>query len=241
MPSTLDHYTCIKTLGSGISAKVKLGQTADGKRYALKIYDKSNPSNSAKALETLEKETSSYQKLKHPYMVNLIDFKDHAIWNKSDGRQIPVAYMVLELLEGGELFDYVALKQFPVDICRYYFQQALQVMHYMHFNSVSHRDIKPENIFMDNNYNLRFADFGFAAAIQGHDGSGFLRTILGTTAYMAPELITKVPYQGHNVDLFALGIILFILYTGHPPFNSANPKDPHYRLLAEGNAEHFWR
>jgi len=117
----------------------------------------------------------------------------------------------------------------------------LQVMHYMHINQVAHRDLKPENIFMDDKFNLRFADFGFAAAMQGHDGSGFLKTILGTTAYMAPELITKTAYFGHNVDLFALGIILFILYTGHPPFNTANPKDPHYRLLAEGQADLFWK
>jgi len=114
-------------------------------------------------------------------------------------------------------------------------------MHYMHINSVSHRDLKPENIMLDKNFNVRFADFGFAANIQGKDGSGFLRTILGTTAYMAPELITKNIYQGHSVDLFALGIILFILYSGHPPFNSANPQDPHYRLVAEGKADIFWQ
>lgn len=117
----------------------------------------------------------------------------------------------------------------------------LQVMHYMHINSVSHRDLKPENIMLDKNFNIRFADFGFAANIQGKDGSGFLRTILGTTAYMSPELITKNIYQGHSVDLFALGIILFILYSGHPPFNSANPQDPHYRLVAEGKADIFWQ
>jgi len=58
---------------------------------------------------------------------------------------------------------------------------------------------------------------------------------------MAPELITKTAYFGHSVDLFALGIILFILYSGHPPFNSANPQDPHYRLLAEGRADMFWK
>jgi serine/threonine protein kinase len=61
----------------------------------------------------------------------------------------------------------------------------------MHYNSVSHRDLKPENIMLDEKFNIKFADFGFSTPIQGHDGSGFLRTILGTTAYMAPELIQK--------------------------------------------------
>jgi hypothetical protein len=58
-------------------------------------------------------------------MVKLVDFKEHAVWVKSDGRQVPVAYMALELITGGELFDYVAIKAFPVDVCRYYFKQML--------------------------------------------------------------------------------------------------------------------
>lgn len=110
----------------------------------------------------------------------------------------------------------------------------------MHIKGISHRDLKPENIMLDDKFNVRFADFGFAAPMAGRDGSGFLKTILGTTAYMAPELILKQQYQGHSVDLFALGIILFILYSGHPPFNSAHPNDPHYKLLAEGKADLFW-
>lgn len=73
--------------------------------------------------------------------------------------------MALELITGGELFDYVALKAFPIEVCRYYFQQMLQVMHYMHFNSVAHRDLKPENIMLDEKYNIKFADFGFATPI----------------------------------------------------------------------------
>lgn len=98
-------------------------------------------------------------------MVRLVEYKEHAIWNKSGGRQIPIAYMALELVSGGELFDYVALKQFNVDVCRYYFKQMLQVMHYMHVKGVAHRDLKPENIMLDANYNIKFADFGFAAPI----------------------------------------------------------------------------
>lgn len=241
MPSRIDHYTCSKTLGSGISAKVKLATAQDGTRVALKVFDKSNPSNNAKAIETLKHEVDVYKNLQHPYMVKLIDFKADATWKKSDGREVPIAYMALELIQGGELFDYVAIRSFSQDICRYYFKQMLQVMHYMHIKGVAHRDLKPENIMLDENFDVRFADFGFAAPIQGRDGSGFLKTILGTTAYMAPELILKQAYQGHCVDLFALGIILFILYSGHPPFNQAHPNDPHYKLLATNRADLFWK
>jgi serine/threonine protein kinase len=241
MPSTIDEYKCIKQLGKGISAVVQLAQLPDGRKFALKIFDKSNPHNSARAMETLRQEVATYQGLNHPYMVNLVAFKPDAKWVKSDGRQLDVAYMALELISGGELFDYVALKRFSPSVCRYYFKQMLQVMHYMHSNGVTHRDLKPENIMMDEQYNIRFCDFGFAAPTEGRDGSGFLKTILGTTAYMAPELILKEKYRGPEVDLFALAIILFILYTGHPPFNCANPlRDPHYKILADGLVDKFW-
>ena len=72
---------------------------------------------------------------------------------------------------------------------------------------------------LDENFNIKIADFGFAAPLQGRDGSGYLKTMLGTQAYMAPEILLREPYQGHVTDLFALGIILFILQSGAPPFS----------------------
>lgn len=114
-------------------------------------------------------------------------------------------------------------------------------MHYVHSQGVAHRDLKPENIMLDSEFNVRVADFGFAAPIEGRDGSGTLKTQLGTQAYMAPEILLKEPYQGHVVDLFALGIILFILYSGHPPFSNADPKDSHYKLIASNRADLFWK
>jgi serine/threonine protein kinase len=167
-------------------------------------------------------------------MVRLIDFKTDSVQKKSDGREVPIAYMVLELITGGELFDFVALKRFSPKVCRYYFKQMLQVVHYLHSSGVAHRDLKPENIMLDDQYNIRFADFGFATNTTGRDGSGINKTILGTTAYMAPELLLRQPYKAQEVDLFAIGIILFILYTGHPPFNQAHPtRDGHYKMLGD--------
>ena len=242
MTSNLDHYTCTRTLGSGISAKVKLAvDNSSGQKVALKIFDRSLPYNTQKVFETIRKEVEVYSTLNHPYMVRLLNFKEDAIWQKSDGRQVRVAYMALELITGGELFDFVALERFNPEISRYYFKQMLQVMHYIHSKGTAHRDLKPENIMLDDKFNVRIADFGFAAPIEGRDGSGVLKTQLGTQAYMAPEILAKEPYQGHVVDLFALGIILFILYSGHPPFSCADPKDSHYKLLASNRADLFWK
>ena len=89
---------------------------------------------------------------------------------------------------------------------------------YIHSKGTAHRDLKPENIMLDDQFNVRIADFGFAATIQGRDGSGSLKTHLGTQAYMAPEIHLILPYSGEAVDLFASAIILFIIYSGSPPF-----------------------
>jgi serine/threonine protein kinase len=106
---------------------------------------------------------------------------------------------------------------------------------------VSHRDLKPENLLFDQNFNLKIADFGFAAPIAGRDGSGYLRTKLGTESYMAPEIHTKKPYTGPSVDLFASGIILFIMFTQHPPFSRGEPSDPFYKFLCANRADIFWK
>jgi len=101
--------------------------------------------------------------------------------------------------------------------------------------------LKPENLLMDNKYNLKIADFGFAAPVNGRDGNGSLNTHLGTINYMAPEIHLKQPYDGKQIDLFAAAIILFIMVSEHPPFTTATPTDPFYRCLAAGKHELFWK
>ena len=94
---------------------------------------------------------------------------------------------------------------------------------------------------MDHNYTLKIADFGFAAPVEGRDGSGNLTTKLGTLNYMAPEIHLKQPYNGKSIDLFASAIILFIMVAQHPPFTTAQPTDPFYRCLAANRADIFWK
>ena len=114
-------------------------------------------------------------------------------------------------------------------------------MHLIHCRGACHRDLKPENILLDSEFNTKIADFGFAAPVEGRDGTGFLHTVLGTQSYMAPEISAGEPYMGHVVDLFALGCILFIMYAGGPAFNQAIPKDPHYKLLCRFRPDLFWK
>lgn len=117
----------------------------------------------------------------------------------------------------------------------------LNGLEFMHQKGYAHRDLKPENLILDKDYNLKITDFGFAAPNKGRDGSGLLNTQLGTASYMAPEIHLGKPYEGEKVDLFACAIILFVILTQRPPFASANPQDPHYRLLAANRSDIFWQ
>lgn len=133
---------------------------------------------------------------------------------------------MLELASGGELFDFIALSgRFEEPLARYYFKEFMTGLDFCHMKGVAHRDLKPENLLLDESYTLKIADFGFAAPLDGRDGSGNLYTKLGTMSYMAPEIHMKQPYQGSSVDLFAAAIILFIMVAQHPPFSAAQPKD----------------
>ena len=161
---------------------------------------------------------------------------------KKDGTSVQVAYIAQEMISGGELFDYVSFSgPFSEPIAKYYFKQMLLGVHYIHSRGFSHRDLKPENILLDKNYNVKIVDFGFACPLEGRDGSGANTSTVGTPGYMAPEILDRQPYQGQMVDLFALGVILFILYAGHPPFNMASDDDQRFKLLSSNKSEAFWK
>lgn len=99
---------------------------------------------------------------------------------------------MLEYVGGGELFDYVAeTGKFSEKVARTYFHQMMNGLYYLHQKGFAHRDIKPENILLSQAFLLKIADFGFSAALRGKDGSGVLKTKLGTEGYMAPEIPNK--------------------------------------------------
>ena len=111
---------------------------------------------------------------------------------------------------------------------------------YLHGTGIAHRDLKPENLLLDKHFNLKIADFGFASLIGGIDDAFKLSDRVGTLKYMAPELHYGVPYHGQEVDLFACGIILFVLLACRMPFDQANEKDEFYKTLIQ-NPDAFWR
>lgn len=176
------------------------------------------------------------KELSHPNIVQLIDFSYDAEYKRPNGSKIKVFYIALELVSGGELFDFIAeTGRFSESVARYYFHQIISGLEYLHTNGYSHRDIKPENMMLDTDFNLKIADFGFSS------NQALNETKRGTDGYMAPEIYKGITYSGQSVDLFATAIILFIMVAQHPPFGSASSKDPHYKLLSTNKVDTFWK
>ena len=160
---------------------------------------------------------------------------------KNDRGMYNCMYLIMELCSNGELFDILFnTGRFDEFTARFYFRQLIEGLAACHSAGISHRDMKPENVLFDDAFNLKISDFGFSIFSEGHDGSGRLKTHLGTEGYMAPEIHMRRPYSGESVDLFACGIILFIMYSQNPPFGKADPNDPYYRLLSNGDPR-FWQ
>jgi len=174
--------------------------------------------------------------LDHPNIIRLHDVRPEATYHKKSGKEEKVLAIILEYAEGGELFEYIAMcGKFSEAVARTYFHMLIEALEYTHSKGICHRDIKPENILLDTDFRLRLADFGFATFLS----RGVLKTKLGTEGYMAPEIRAK-NYNGVQVDLFAAGIILFVMYAGGPPFEKAVPNDPYYKVLAAKQYNIFW-
>ena len=112
----------------------------------------------------------------------------------------------------------------------------LKSIEYMNSKGVSHRDLKLENILVDNDLNLKIADFGYAA----YQKVDLLKSYRGTFTYMAPEIKLNLTYNGLKVDLFSTGVILFILIRGIFPFKEAREEEFFYNLLMKGKYQEYW-
>lgn len=152
-----------------------------------------------------------------------------------------VATIAIEYAPNGELFDMIKRhKNLPEPIVRRYTRQLLSAIHYMNTQGIAHRDLKCENILVDAQYNLKVADLGLSCQFDKDNSKGFSSSIVGTPSYMVPELKLSGAYQPYMCDLFSLGIMIFIMYTGHAPFAKADLEDPHFILIARNQYKTFW-
>ena len=236
--SQLDNFHIIKTLGTGYSGKVKLGRDVEtGQTFALKILS-GTPEKLQKILVTLANEFEIVKKLNHPAIVRFVDLRTNGQYtSKKTGAHKTKIYAIIELAPKGELFDVIFhAGAFDENLARFYFKQFLTSVEYLHSNNVAHRDLKPENLLLDANLALKLVDFGFATFVEPGKKN---KTRLGTERYMAPELMYKLAYDAKKADVFAMGVILFVFFSGHPPFHEATENDPYYKLFIK-NPKGFW-
>lgn len=147
--SYIDGYKITKELGKGFSAVTKLGVDSNGNAVALKVFDLKDPRNNANMMKLLKTEVENTKNLEHPHVVRYLGFSEDTEETRTKGNR-RVAYIAMEPVPNGELFDYIANSgPFNAKFARHFFKQALMGLHYIHLNGFSHRDLKPENILLD--------------------------------------------------------------------------------------------
>lgn len=145
---------------------------------------------------------------------------------------------MLEYVPGGLLFDVCQnLGSMGEDGGRFFLSQMLDVLDYMHGKGVVHRDLKLENILVDDQMNLKVADFGFATFKKIDK----LKSYRGTMTYMAPEIKEGKVYDGKKIDMFSTGVILFIIVQGIFPFKEAKKDEYFYNLLMKQDYATYWK
>ena len=237
-----NKYKELKDLSSGSYGKVCRCSAvkANNMPVAVKVYGK-NQNESDGDVRHFQSECEALSLLTHSNIVNLIEYNESGTRIDEVGNKTNVRYAVLELAENGNLLDYVIDKSMDDRIVRYYFAQLLRAVEFMHNWGLWHRDLKLENILLDSHYNIKVSDFGFATSLEGSNSDNKLYECKGTLRYMAPEIFKGTGYLGRSVDIFALGVILFSMKTGRPPFmRMAALQDSLYYLIQSNQFDGYW-
>ncbi|KAL0963450.1 hypothetical protein UPYG_G00306540 [Umbra pygmaea] len=205
-PLQVGFYEIIRTLGKGNFAVVKLARHKVTKtQVAIKIIDKTrlNPSN----LEKIYREVQIMKLLNHPHIIKL-----YQVMETKD-----MLYIVTEYARNGEMFDHLTSNgRMSEDEARKKFWQILTAVDYCHRHHIVHRDLKTENLLLDANMNIKLADFGFG---NFYNAGEPLSTWCGSPPYAAPEVFEGKEYEGPQLDIWSLGVVLYVLVCGSLPFD----------------------
>ncbi|PBK75783.1 Pkinase-domain-containing protein [Armillaria solidipes] len=207
--SKLGEYTVIKDIAEGTFGIVKMAiHTITGHRVAMKYISK-KAINREKTKTRVRREFEYMRALRHPHIIKLYE----VISTPTD------IIFVLEYA-GGELFNHIVTHgKMKESEARRFFQQIISGIEYSHRLKIVHRDLKPENVLLDDNLNVKIADFGLSSVISDGD---FLSTSCGSPNYAAPEVIRGGIYAGPEIDVWSSGVILYVMMCGRLPFEDDN-------------------
>jgi len=220
-------YRLKGVLGTGAFSTVREGRHRSSSTditYAVKCVNRKKLSEEDEA--ALLDEVAILKEMKHIHIIRLYDFFIES----------STYYLVMERMSGGELFDRIVQKAYynekeARDVCKI----VLEAVRYCHENNVAHRDLKPENLLLlseDDDSAVKIADFGFAKKVYSKQS---LTTQCGTPGYVAPEILEGIPYDT-RADMWSVGVILYILLGGYPPFIENNQRDL-FRKIRRGEYE----
>ena len=232
-------YILTKKLGNGGTCQCFEGFLSSDitrKLLAIKIFQE-------KAKRYFQKEVLFNEHLTDE---NFLQIQKHGVGYLNDinsNSKKPIFFIIQDLAENGELFDYIYLlkKPFSEKISAKIFYKIIKLIKYLHERKIAHCDIKLENILVDNNFNLKLIDFGFSHKISKNNKNNLIYIFQGTQTYCSPE--STKPFLGYDPfvhDIFSLGVVLFILTVGRFPFNQANYNDTRYRLIMKGDFKNYW-
>lgn len=213
----LDDFERKRTLGTGSFGRVMLVRnTKTNRHYAMKILDKQKVIKLKQVEHTLN-EKKILQAINFPFLVNLAyHFKDNLY-----------LFMILEFVPGGEMFSHLRrMGRFTESHARFYGSQIVLTFEYLHHLEILYRDLKPENLLIDSDGYIKVTDFGFAKRVKGRTW-----TLCGTPEYLAPEIILS---KGYNkaVDWWALGVLIYEMAAGYPPFFADQPIQIYEKIVS---------
>uniref|UniRef100_A0A671T321 non-specific serine/threonine protein kinase n=1 Tax=Sinocyclocheilus anshuiensis TaxID=1608454 RepID=A0A671T321_9TELE len=211
--------TMERTIGKGNFAVVKLAtHMITRAKVAIKIVDKTQLDE--ENLKKIFREVQIMKMLRHPHIIRLYQVMETE-------RMI---YLVTEYASGGEIFDHlVAHGRMAEKDARRKFKQIVAAVYFCHCRNIVHRDLKAENLLLDHNLNIKIADFGFSNLFSRGQ---LLKTWCGSPPYAAPELFEGKEYDGPKVDIWSLGVVLYVLVCGALPFDGSTLQNLRARVLS---------
>jgi 5'-AMP-activated protein kinase, catalytic alpha subunit len=202
-------YTLGKQLGSGSFGVVKLAVDEDENAFAIKIISL-KLIKEKKLAKQVKREIALMKLLKHKHIVQLIE----VLKSETD------LYLVLELVQKGELFDLIDVKKKLDEAeARLYFGQIIDAVSYCHSQNIAHRDIKAENVLLSDAGEVKIADFGLS---NMWDGKEIFQTVCGTLGYASPQVLKGYGYDGAPADIWSCGILLYTMLVGYMPYEEAS-------------------
>ncbi|KAI1623629.1 protein kinase A [Exophiala viscosa] len=220
---TLTDFQIQRTLGTGSFGRVHLVQSKHNQRfYAVKVLKKAQVVK-MKQIEHTNDERKMLSRVKHPFLITL--------WGTfQDSKAL---YMVMDFIEGGELFSLLRKSQrFPNPVAKFYAAEVTLALEYLHGQNIIYRDLKPENLLLDRHGHIKITDFGFAK-----DVPDITWTLCGTPDYLAPEVVASKGYN-KSVDWWSLGILIFEMLCGFTPFWDGGSPVKIYENILKGRVKY---